>query len=88
MRARGWNKIEFGSNVLLCFRRILLFPRGNNQRESVSIYLEVADPASHGLPDDWHVCAQFSLVLSNPEDSTNFYANRKPFSLYTVYLND
>ncbi|CDH50856.1 cysteine proteinase [Lichtheimia corymbifera JMRC:FSU:9682] len=55
--------------------RILLFPRGNNQRESVSIYLEVADPASHGLPDDWHVCAQFSLVLSNPEDSTNFYAN-------------
>ncbi|KAI9271739.1 hypothetical protein BDA99DRAFT_433176 [Phascolomyces articulosus] len=60
---------------LFLFRRVLLFPKGNNQTESVSIYLEIADPVAHGLPDDWHVCAQFTLVLSHPEDPTNYYTS-------------
>ncbi|KAI8145421.1 hypothetical protein BJV82DRAFT_603604 [Fennellomyces sp. T-0311] len=55
--------------------QILLFPKGNNQSESVSIYLEVANPSTHGLPNDWHVCAQFTLVLSHPDDPTNYYTN-------------
>ncbi|KAF7729663.1 hypothetical protein EC973_004036 [Apophysomyces ossiformis] len=55
--------------------RILLFPKGNNQQESLSVYLEVADPAAHGHPENWHVCAQFSLVISNLNDPTNYYNN-------------
>ncbi|KAI7858609.1 hypothetical protein BDC45DRAFT_498727 [Circinella umbellata] len=55
--------------------QVLLFPKGNNQSEFVSIYLEVADPNTHGLPDDWHVCAQFTLALSHPDDPTNYYTS-------------
>ncbi|KAJ2158993.1 ubiquitin-specific protease ubp15 [Coemansia sp. RSA 552] len=49
---------------------ILLFPRGNNAAETVSLYME-AKPK----PDeekDWHVCAQFGLVMSNADDPTMF----------------
>jgi ubiquitin carboxyl-terminal hydrolase 7 len=56
-------------------RRILLFPKGNNQGEFVSVYLEVADPSEQGLADNWHVCAQFSLVISHPQDPTIYYSN-------------
>ncbi|KAF8343945.1 cysteine proteinase [Cantharellus anzutake] len=48
--------------------RILLFPAGNSNappNESVSIYLDYADPKSS---NDWHACAQFSLVMSNIHD--------------------
>ncbi|KAI9493559.1 hypothetical protein BDB00DRAFT_883062 [Zychaea mexicana] len=56
-------------------KRVLMFPKGNNQSEAVSIYLEIADPSGHGLPDDWHVCAQFTLALSHPDDPTNYYSS-------------
>lgn len=51
---------------LVCSRRILLFPHGNNT-DHCSIYLE------HGfepdaVPDNWSCCVQFSLVLWNPND--------------------
>ena len=62
---------------LLSNRQVLLFPKGNNQSESVSVYLEVADPSAHELPDDWHVCAQFTLVLSHPDDPTNYHSSSK-----------
>ncbi|PVF96521.1 cysteine proteinase [Serendipita vermifera] len=46
---------------------VLLFPKGNTKvlSESVSIYVE---HASHQRSNDWHVCAQFGYVLSNPND--------------------
>jgi ubiquitin carboxyl-terminal hydrolase 7 len=52
-------------------RRILLFPLGNVTAapyENVAVYFEhvVADDA----PSDWHVCAQFALIISNPNDPT------------------
>ncbi|ORX43087.1 cysteine proteinase [Hesseltinella vesiculosa] len=56
--------------------RILLFPKGNNQHDYISVYLEVADPAQDGHPDDWHACAQFSLVIWAPNDPTNYYNNQ------------
>lgn len=34
----------------------------------VSVYLDYADPK--GSPEGWHVCAQFALVISNPNDPT------------------
>lgn len=50
--------------------KVLLFPHGNNQSEYTSIYLEFSDPASQ--PQGWHVCAQFSLLISNPNHPTEY----------------
>ncbi|RIB11625.1 TRAF-like protein [Gigaspora rosea] len=52
--------------------RILLFPLGNeyrNSEDNVSIYLDFADPK--GAPAGWHSCVQFALLLWNPEDQTS-----------------
>ena len=47
--------------------RILFFPAGNAASESVSFYLEQGfDPEKP--PEDWYACAQFMLVLHNPND--------------------
>lgn len=72
-----------------CIRRILLFPRGNNQKKAFSFYLEVADPKDGSLADDWHICAEFAVAISNPKDTTNYFSNSKFFSLvaYTHKLN-
>ncbi|KAG8854609.1 hypothetical protein FRB91_003318 [Serendipita sp. 411] len=35
----------------------------------MSIYLDYADPKT---TEGWHACAQFALVLSNPNDPTNY----------------
>ncbi|CAG8667385.1 8986_t:CDS:10, partial [Cetraspora pellucida] len=50
--------------------RILLFPSGNNNSDTVSIYLDFADPK--GASAGWHSCVQFALVLWNPHDPTLF----------------
>lgn len=47
--------------------RILFFPAGNAATDSISFYLE------HGFgeekpPEEWYACAQFMLVLHNPND--------------------
>ncbi|RGB42717.1 cysteine proteinase [Rhizophagus diaphanus] len=50
--------------------RILLFPSGNNNQDTVSIYLDFVDPKR--APTGWHSCVQFALVLWNPEDPTQY----------------
>ncbi|GBC24696.2 cysteine proteinase [Rhizophagus irregularis DAOM 181602=DAOM 197198] len=50
--------------------RILLFPFGNSNQDTVSIYLDFVDPK--GSPADWHSYVQFALVLWNPEDPTQY----------------
>ena len=47
--------------------RILFFPAGNAASESVSFYLEQGF-ADEKPPEDWYACAQFMLVLHNPND--------------------
>ncbi|VDB82829.1 unnamed protein product [Peniophora sp. CBMAI 1063] len=50
--------------------RILLFPFGNSNappNDTVSVYLDYGDPKR---PQEWHACAQFALVISNPNDPT------------------
>ncbi|KAK3113499.1 ubiquitin-specific protease ubp15 [Teratosphaeriaceae sp. CCFEE 6253] len=47
--------------------RILFFPFGNAASESVSFYLEQGY-GEEKLPEDWYACAQFMLVLHNPND--------------------
>jgi hypothetical protein len=60
------------------YRRILLFPFGNSNappNDTVSVYLDYADPKK--APEGWHACAQFALVISNPNDPTIFTVSRK-----------
>jgi hypothetical protein len=56
------------------FRRILLFPFGNNNPDVVSIYLDFVNPM--GAPAGWHSCVQLALVLWNPEDPTSYIYHR------------
>ncbi|KFH73362.1 ubiquitin thiolesterase [Podila verticillata NRRL 6337] len=48
--------------------RILLFPQGNNDRDQIAVYLDSAE--SREQEPNWHVCAQFALLMSNPHDPT------------------
>jgi len=50
----------------LNFRRILLFPHGNNT-DQCSIYLEHGFD-TNAVPEGWSCCVQFALVLWNPND--------------------
>lgn len=53
--------------------RILLFPFGNSNGQPydmVSVYLDYVEGPD--TPENWHVCAQFALVISNPSDPTLF----------------
>lgn len=49
--------------------RILFFPAGNNASDQVSFYLEQGFDQEQP-PDGWYACAQFMLVLWNPNDPT------------------
>ncbi|KAG0165848.1 hypothetical protein DFQ28_005241 [Apophysomyces sp. BC1034] len=51
---------------------VLLFPRGNNQNEFASIYLELTD--AKAVPDEY-ACAQFVICLSRPSDPTRYVAH-------------
>ncbi|GJP56486.1 hypothetical protein CLOM_g15553 [Closterium sp. NIES-68] len=46
--------------------RLLIFPRGNNQAEQLSVYLDVADATT--LPPGWTKSAHFVLSLINQYD--------------------
>ncbi|KAJ7732609.1 hypothetical protein DFH07DRAFT_990769, partial [Mycena maculata] len=52
--------------------RILLFPFGNSTAapndSTVSVYLDYAEPKK--VPEGWHACVQFALVISNIHDPT------------------
>ncbi|KAG0304741.1 hypothetical protein BGZ98_005084 [Dissophora globulifera] len=43
--------------------------QGNNAPEQVAVYLDSAEPKEQSDPN-WHVCAQFALLMSNPQDPT------------------
>ncbi|KAJ2775560.1 ubiquitin-specific protease ubp15 [Coemansia nantahalensis] len=54
---------------------ILLFPRGNQSSEMVSLYVEYK-PREATQGRDWHVCASFCLVMSNAAEPELFKMNR------------
>ncbi|KAF9182032.1 hypothetical protein BGZ51_005004 [Haplosporangium sp. Z 767] len=54
-------------------QRILLFPQGNNVSDQVAVYLDSAEPKEN-QDRNWHVCAQFGLLMSNPNDPTVYYS--------------
>lgn len=56
-------------------RRILLFPRGNNDNNSIALYLDCA-PTDENDPN-WSVCAQFILAIHSPSDDKVYVMNCK-----------
>jgi ubiquitin carboxyl-terminal hydrolase 7 len=75
---------EVGAGLTTC-RRVLLFPSGNNS-DNASMYLE------HGYedgkpPEDYVCCAQFGLVLWNPEDP-EIYASHQATHRFTQEEGD
>lgn len=68
-------------------RRILLFPFGNSNappNDTVSVYLDYAEPKK--APEGWHACAQFALVISNPNDPTIYTVSRECMSSHLQIL--
>ena len=74
----SWFSTKYGHNF-----RLLLFPRGNEVDEHLSLYLDVPD-ARH-LPDGWHRHVDFALRVHNQLDGskdvgrfgvTNTYGSR------------
>jgi hypothetical protein len=51
-------------------RRLLLFPTGNRNQGSVSIFLENFESAQKDESDKFHVCAQFAIALLHATDDT------------------
>ena len=51
-----------------------MFPKGNQGQNSVSVYLECIDASDiqQKLPEGWHICASFVIVVSNPAEPTSF----------------
>ena len=76
--------------LLSCYyRRILLFPFGNSNappNDTVSVYLDYAEPKKS--PEGWHACAQFALVISNPNDPTIYTVSRECSLIRIVPLMD
>ena len=46
----------------------------------MSVYLDSAEPREQQDPN-WHVCAQFALLMSNPNDPTVYTALSKNLSM-------
>ncbi|KAJ3084594.1 hypothetical protein HK100_009271, partial [Physocladia obscura] len=55
--------------------RILLFPNGNNNTDALSVFLDSIDAAEHGSDDTWHLCIQFAIAISNPDDDEVYKHN-------------
>lgn len=49
-----------------------MFPKGNNQSESVSIYLDLTNAKVGDLEE--YACAQFTVCLSKPSDPTIYFS--------------
>ncbi|RIB01653.1 hypothetical protein C2G38_2230141 [Gigaspora rosea] len=67
--------------------RILLFPFGNNNSETVSIYLDYSDLKNSSADSDWYSCVQFALVLWNSKDPT-FYISHNAHHRFTIEESD
>ncbi|KAJ3098511.1 hypothetical protein HDU97_003967 [Phlyctochytrium planicorne] len=52
--------------------RVLLFPTGNQNTDTMSIFLDSIDAATVPKNSNWHICVQFALALTNFEDDSVF----------------
>ncbi|KAF9113641.1 hypothetical protein BGX27_001116 [Mortierella sp. AM989] len=67
-------EFEIGGYKWQVEQRILLFPQGNNVNDHVAVYLDSAESREQSDPN-WHVCAQFALMMSNPTDPSVYIVN-------------
>lgn len=69
--------------------RVLFFPAGNSAADSVSFYLEQGHlgDAAQKPRDGWYACAQFMLVLSNPNDPS-IYLHHEAHHRFTAEEGD
>ena len=61
------------SIFLTMHRRILMYPSGNGV-DFVSMYLE-AGPKTKKEQDDWYACAEFAIVLWNPNQPSKYVSH-------------
>ncbi|KAJ3095906.1 hypothetical protein HK100_005700, partial [Physocladia obscura] len=52
--------------------RILLFPNGNQQSDTLSVFLDSLDAPTMPKDGAWHICVQFALAIVNHKDETCF----------------
>ncbi|KAJ1554488.1 hypothetical protein HK405_004931 [Cladochytrium tenue] len=52
--------------------RMLVFPSGNTQAETISVFLESLEASSAPKTSNWHECVQFAIAVANSEDETIF----------------
>ncbi|KAJ2854234.1 ubiquitin-specific protease ubp15 [Coemansia erecta] len=64
---------------------ILLFPRGNQVSDTVSLYIEYKPKESDG--SEWHACATFSLAMSNVEEP-DIYTHKTTHHRFTPEESD
>ncbi|SSD60241.1 related to Ubiquitin carboxyl-terminal hydrolase 15 [Saccharomycodes ludwigii] len=72
----NWNNLTSPKHISPSYQlggynwKILFFPNGNSNNRNLAIYLE-PHPVDDEKDPDWHICAQFSIIISKPgEDST------------------
>jgi len=58
-------------------RRILLFPKGNTEKEFVSAFLDNLNVKEENASENEHVCAKFVLSIRNYNEYKCFSAKRK-----------
>lgn len=66
--------------------RVLFFPAGNNANGAVSFYLEQGH-ADGQAPENWYACAQFMIVLWNPNDPS-IYVHHEATHRFTTDEGD
>ncbi|KAI9350734.1 cysteine proteinase [Obelidium mucronatum] len=52
--------------------RVLIFPNGNNGGDSLSVFLDSITAAEQPKDSNWHLCLQFAIAVSNPDDDSVF----------------
>ncbi|KAI9347173.1 putative ubiquitin-specific processing protease 21 [Zopfochytrium polystomum] len=55
--------------------RILLFPNGNQQNDTLSVFLDSVEASIVPKNSNWHICVQFALAIANPDDQSVFKAS-------------
>ncbi|KAI8618550.1 cysteine proteinase [Chytriomyces sp. MP71] len=50
--------------------RILLFPSGNQQADTLSVFLDSVDAPNMPKDGAWHICVQFALAIVNHRDDS------------------
>ncbi|KAJ3074779.1 hypothetical protein HDU98_010270 [Podochytrium sp. JEL0797] len=52
--------------------RILVFPTGNNGGDTLAVFLDSVTAAAEPKDSNWHMCLQFAIAVSNPDDESIF----------------